>query len=112
MWLFKILTYGDLKPKIEKINSETINTNGTSFQGDLYASYNDIVSKLGEPLTEKLCYKSDAEWVIEFEKEPQDLSRFCQLFDEALQNENSDYETFKKKIIKYGKESTFPKLDE
>ncbi len=32
------------------------------------------------------------EWVIEFEKEPQDLSRFCQLFDEALQNENSDYE--------------------
>ena len=27
-------------------------------------------------------------------------------------NENSDYETFKKKIIKYGKESTFPKLDE
>ena len=54
-------------PKIEKINCETINTNGTCFQGDLYASYNDIVSKLGEPLTEKLCYKSDAEWVIEFE---------------------------------------------
>ena len=54
-------------PKIEKINCETINTNGTSFQGDLYASYNDIVSKLGEPLTEKLCYKSDAEWIIEFE---------------------------------------------
>ena len=26
-------------------------------------------------------------------------------------DEKSDYEIFKKKIIKYGKESTFPKLD-
>ena len=32
------------------------------------------------------------EWIIEFDREPEDLSLFCRLFDKALQNENSDYE--------------------
>jgi hypothetical protein len=36
--------------------------------------------------------KGGHEWVIEFEKEPQDLQKFNQLLDEALQKVNSDYE--------------------
>ena len=36
--------------------------------------------------------KGAHEWIIEFEKEPEDLSYFGHLLDEALQEENSDYE--------------------
>ena len=32
------------------------------------------------------------EWIIEFEKEPENLNHFSSLLDEALQEENSDYE--------------------
>lgn len=31
------------------------------------------------------------EWVIEFEQEPQNFERFCQILDKELQNVNSDY---------------------
>ena len=36
--------------------------------------------------------KGAHEWIIEFEKEPEDLNYFGHLLDEALQEENSDYE--------------------
>ncbi len=31
------------------------------------------------------------EWIIEFEKEPEQFEQFCKLLDEALQEVNSDY---------------------
>jgi len=31
------------------------------------------------------------EWIIEFEKEPDDFSKFCTYLDEELQNNNTDY---------------------
>jgi hypothetical protein len=36
--------------------------------------------------------KGSHEWIIEFEKEPPDLSQFIDLLDEALKSVNSDYE--------------------
>lgn len=36
--------------------------------------------------------KGAHEWIIEFEKEPQDMVAFTQILDEALQNVNSDYQ--------------------
>jgi len=36
--------------------------------------------------------KGSHEWIIEFEKEPADLSQFTNLLDEALKSVNSDYE--------------------
>jgi len=36
--------------------------------------------------------KGSHEWIIEFEKEPDDLSLFTDLLDEALKSVNSDYE--------------------
>jgi hypothetical protein len=36
--------------------------------------------------------KGSHEWIIEFEKEPQDLDQFRDLLDEALKSVNSDYE--------------------
>ena len=32
------------------------------------------------------------QWVMEFEKEPEDMEQFTDLFDKALQSVNSDYE--------------------
>ncbi|MDO5509051.1 MAG: GH3 auxin-responsive promoter family protein [Weeksellaceae bacterium] len=36
--------------------------------------------------------KGAHEWIIEFEKEPDDFDKFCQILDETLQSINSDYE--------------------
>jgi hypothetical protein len=36
--------------------------------------------------------KGSHEWIIEFEKEPQNLDQFTDLLDEALKSVNSDYE--------------------
>jgi hypothetical protein len=56
------------------------------------------------------------EWIIEFEKEPQDLEQFILVLDETLKSVNSDYEAkrFKdlslvKPIIRPVPEGTFKK---
>ena len=36
--------------------------------------------------------KGAHEWIIEFRKKPEDISKFCQLLDENIQSVNSDYE--------------------
>ena len=38
---------------------------GTSFKGYLLATYTDIVSVFGEPITNGDNYKVDAEWILE-----------------------------------------------
>ena len=50
-------------PKITTVNKAT--TNGTSLQGYLQSSYDNIVRVYGEPLEGR--YKIDAEWIIEWE---------------------------------------------
>src|SRR5690606_4320945 len=32
------------------------------------------------------------EWVIEFDKQPQDFNRFCEILDQTLREINSDYD--------------------
>ena len=39
------------------------------------------------------------QWLIEFSKEPEDLSRFADLFDKKMQDINSDYEAKRHKDI-------------
>ena len=39
------------------------------------------------------------QWLIEFSKEPEDLSRFADLFDKKMQEINSDYEAKRYKDI-------------
>ena len=43
--------------------------------------------------------KGSHEWIIEFEKEPEDLKYFTELLDKKLQSVNSDYEAKRKKDI-------------
>jgi len=54
-------------PKVIKINSNDTDTNGTCLQGYLTATYEVLVSKLGDPSDGYDDYKSDAEWHLEFE---------------------------------------------
>jgi len=55
-------------PKIRKINDPEIPVNGTCFQGELTATYDQLVEKFGEPGDSFDSYKTDAEWIIEFEE--------------------------------------------
>jgi hypothetical protein len=54
-------------PKISRVNDKNIKVSGTCFMGTLRATYSQIVSKLGSPDDSFDSYKTDAEWVIEFE---------------------------------------------
>ena len=38
------------------------------------------------------------EWIIEFEREPEDLSLFCRLFDKALQNVGPSVEVKSRRV--------------
>ncbi|MEE1097012.1 MAG: GH3 auxin-responsive promoter family protein [Bacteroidales bacterium] len=44
------------------------------------------------PLFDKQNNHTLHQWVIEFDKAPEDLNRFTEIFDKALQSVNSDYE--------------------
>ncbi len=44
-------------------------------------------------------HKGGHEWLIEFEKQPTDISQFTQILDEHLQKINSDYEAKRQKDI-------------
>jgi hypothetical protein len=51
-----------------QINKSTIDTNGTSLQGYINCSYDDLVEALGYPIEpEYLDTKTDAEWDIQFD---------------------------------------------
>jgi hypothetical protein len=52
----------------------------------------DILEYTGGPIYMKENQKGAHEWIIEFEKDPDDLDHFIQIFDEALKTINSDYE--------------------
>jgi len=52
-------------PKVASINEACCS--GTCLQGEIIADYNKIIEKLGSPCEGFDNYKSDAEWVIEFE---------------------------------------------
>jgi hypothetical protein len=62
-----LFSFGEIMPRISKINDDTTNISGTSFVGEIVADYNLLVEKLGEPGDSFDNYKTDAEWVIEFE---------------------------------------------
>ena len=40
---------------------------GTSLQGKIFASYNDLVRMFGEPMFEGIGDKTTTEWVIEYQ---------------------------------------------
>ena len=53
----------------------------------------------GAPIYMKDNQKGAHEWIVEFEKQPDDLQQFFVLFDEALKTINSDYEAKRHKNL-------------
>ena len=51
----------------ETHNETEVRTNGTCLQGYINAHYYDLLEKFGEPSTHGDGYKTDAEWLVEFE---------------------------------------------
>jgi hypothetical protein len=58
-----------------------------------------ILEFTGGPVYMKDNQKGAHEWVIEFEKDPDDLDHFIQIFDGALKTINSDYEAKRHKNL-------------
>ncbi len=46
----------------------------------------------GAPLFDNANNRTLHQWIMEFDKQPEDLNRFIEVFDKALQSVNSDYE--------------------
>lgn len=68
----------------------------------------------GTALLDKTTQKRCHQWIIEFSKEPNDLEKFIDVFDESLKDINSDYEAKRYKdliltrpIVIVAKEGTF-----
>lgn len=73
-----------------------------------------ILEYTGAPLQDKVNDINRHEWIIEFETEPNDMEKFVNVFDKALQEVNSDYEAkrykdlvLKKPIIHRAKKDLF-----
>lgn len=73
-----------------------------------------ILEYTGAPLQDKENDINRHEWIIEFETEPNDMEKFANVFDKALQEVNSDYEAkrykdlvLKKPIIHIAKKDLF-----
>lgn len=73
-----------------------------------------ITDYTGGPYTNEETNERCHEWIIEFKKAPQDLDKFAEIFDNSLQNVNSDYEAkryknfvLKKPIIHIAPQNTF-----
>ena len=68
----------------------------------------------GAPYFDKQKGKTMHQWVVEFDKEPQDMEKFAEILDESLRNVNSDYDAKRYKdlvlqrpIVIKAKENTF-----
>lgn len=74
----------------------------------------EIKEYTGAPLSNEQTHLRCHEWIIEFKKKPDNMEKFAELFDQALQDINSDYEAKRYKdlvlqppVIHIANENTF-----
>ena len=100
---YKIVVSGRLKHYINAFGEEVIVDNTDKAIAAASKKTNSVVSDY----TAAPIYFSDKnngahEWLIEFEKAPDDINAFIKELDDALKNENSDYEAKRYKDIALG----------
>ena len=100
LYPFKIKVSGRLKQFINAFGEEVIADNSDKAISEACASFNVVM----KDYTAAPIYMSDKasgahEWLIEFEKNPADLSAFAIELDKNLQSVNSDYEAKRHKNI-------------
>ena len=90
---YRIQVTGRTKHHINAFGEELIIDNAEKAISAVSIQTKSIVSNYSAaPIFMKNHSKGAHEWIVEFEKEPQDLKLFSRLLDEELQKENSDYE--------------------
>ncbi|MBV7441159.1 GH3 auxin-responsive promoter family protein [Weeksellaceae bacterium TAE3-ERU29] len=90
---YRVVVSGRTKHYINAFGEEIIIENAE--EALHFASTNThakIKEYTGAPVFMKDKEKGRHEWVIEFERQPDDFEKFCNLFDEKLKSINSDYE--------------------
>jgi hypothetical protein len=97
---FKFLITGRTKHFINAFGEEVIIDNAEKAFKVACQQTSAIISEFtGGPIYMKDNQKGAHEWVIEFEKKPNDLEHFIHMFDEALKTINSDYEAKRHKNL-------------
>lgn len=90
---YRIQVTGRTKHFINVFGEELIIDNAEKALERVSAKTKSIISNYtAGPIFMEKDSQGAHEWIIEFEKEPENLNRFSSLLDEALQEENSDYE--------------------
>jgi hypothetical protein len=97
---YKFMITGRTKHFINAFGEEVIIDNAEkAFNIACQRTIAVILEFTGGPVYMKDNQKGAHEWVIEFEKEPDDLDHFIQIFDGALKTINSDYEAKRHKNL-------------
>ena len=90
---YRIQVTGRTKHFINVFGEELIIDNAEKALERVSAKTKSIISNYtAGPIFMEKDSQGAHEWIIEFEKEPENLNHFSSLLDEALQEENSDYE--------------------
>ena len=90
---YKFTVTGRTRHFINAFGEEVIIDNAEkAFQIACQQTHAVILEFTGAPIYMKDNEKGAHEWMIEFQKEPEDLNQFIAVFDEALKTINSDYE--------------------
>ncbi len=90
---YKFTVTGRTRHFINAFGEEVIIDNAEkAFQIACQQTHAVILEFTGAPIYMKDNEKGAHEWMIEFQKEPEDLNQFITVFDEALKTINSDYE--------------------
>lgn len=97
---FKFVITGRTKHYINAFGEEVIVDNAEkAFQAACEKTKAVIMEYTGGPIYMHDNQKGAHEWIVEFEKHPDDLQQFIVSFDEALKTINSDYEAKRHKNL-------------
>lgn len=97
---YRIQVTGRTKSHINAFGEELIIDNAEKAISWACKKTNSLVSNFSAaPIFMESNTRGAHEWVVEFEKEPQDLKQFTVLMDQALQELNSDYEAKRKSSL-------------
>lgn len=97
---FKIKVTGRTKHFINAFGEEVIIDNAEQALQAACSETGAIINEYtGGPVFMGDNQKGAHQWIIEFEKEPDDLERFITVFDNSLKNVNSDYEAKRQKNL-------------
>lgn len=97
---YKIIISGRTRHYINAFGEELIIDNAEKALNETCKRTSAVIKEYtAAPIYMSSSAKGAHQWLIEFEKEPDNLTKFIEIFDEALKEQNSDYEAKRYKSI-------------